>query len=104
MKAQTPNLRTTTSQTANHMTSEGKMNAPTGMPALSLQDVFPESASTTDSHQETIRPPAGEAGLFESEQEKGAQLQKGKGQKRPKSRSGGRRKLNTTEQRLINMQ
>ena len=72
------------------------MKAPTGMPALSLQDVFPESASAIDSHQETNC-------LFESEQEKGAQLQKGKGQKRPKSRSGGRNKLDASERREIKL-
>jgi hypothetical protein len=59
--------------------------------------VFPESASETASHQETIR-------LFEIEQEKGAQLQKGKGQQRPKSRPGGRKKLEASERREIKLQ
>jgi hypothetical protein len=97
MKTQTPNPRTTTPQTANHMTAEGKTKAPTDMPALSLQDVFPESVSTTASHQETNS-------LFEIEQEKGAQLQKGKDQKKPKSRTAGRKKLDASERRAVKLQ
>jgi hypothetical protein len=78
MKTQTPNPRTTTPQTANHMTAEGKTKAPTDMPALSLQDVFPESVSTTASHQETIRPPAGEAGCSKSNRKKGRNFKREK--------------------------
>jgi hypothetical protein len=97
MKTQTPNPRSTTSQTANHLTAEGKMKAPTGMPELSLQDVFPESDRTADSYQETNS-------LFGNEQGKGAQLQKGKEQKRPKSIPGGRKKLDASERREIKLQ
>ena len=96
MKIQSPNPTRTTSQTANHLTAEGKTKAP-GTPAPLLQDVFPESVSTTDSYQKTIR-------LAENEQEIGAQLQKEKGKKNTKSGRGGLRKLKTTKQRLINKQ
>ena len=54
MKTQTPNPRTTTFRTANHMTAEGKMKTPTGMPELSLQDVFSDSAKLAGVHQKTL--------------------------------------------------
>jgi hypothetical protein len=91
MKTQMSIPRTTTPQTANHMTAEGKMKAPTGMPELSLQDVFPDSVNLIGSHQKTIR-------LFESEQEKGAQLLKEKGEKKPKIQI--RRKEKTQNDRI----
>ena len=91
MKTQTPNLRTTTPPASNHLTAEGKMKAPTGMPELSLQDVFSDSVNLIGSHQKTIR-------LFESEQEKGAQLLKEKGEKKPKIQI--RRKEKTQNDRI----
>lgn len=97
MKTQTPNPQTITSQTANHLTVEGKMKAPIGTPAPLLQDVFPESASTTDSTQKTLAP-------SDTGQGKRAQLENEKGQKRQKSRPGGRRKLNASERREIKLQ
>jgi hypothetical protein len=71
MKTQMPNPRTTTSQTAHHMTAEGKKKAPIGMPALSLQDVFSDSENMAGMHQKTLP-------MFANEHGKMTQLQKKK--------------------------
>jgi hypothetical protein len=59
--------------------------------------VFPESANSISSHQETNS-------LFGTEQGKGAQLQNVKGQKEQKISRGGRKKLHQKNRRLVKLQ
>jgi hypothetical protein len=54
MKTQMSIPRTTTPLTGNPLTAEGKMKPPIGMPALSLQDVFSDSAKMAGLHQKTL--------------------------------------------------
>ena len=49
-----PNPRTTIFHTVSRLTAQGKMKAPTGMPELSLQDVFSDSEKMVGLHQKTL--------------------------------------------------
>lgn len=97
MKTQTPNPRTTTPQTANHMTAEGKMMAHIGGPELSSQDVFSDSENLAGMHQKTLP-------MFANEHGKMTQLQKKESQKPRSKRNGGRKRLRESQRRSIKLQ
>jgi uncharacterized protein Veg len=100
MRAETSKEIENTSSQSGKSIAEGKRKGESYGEALSLQDVFSDSASATGSSQKTSRLPADEAGLSKSGQEKGAQLEK----KVNRKQRGGRRKLEQNQKRLIKLQ
>ena len=97
MEAKTSTKQTTPSSQLNSKIAKGKRKEDCGRLALSLQDVFSDSANLEGMQQKTSRP-------FKSEQGKEAQLQeKGDGKAR-RNIKGGRKKLQPNQRRTIKLQ
>lgn len=91
------NKKSNTKELLNPSIAIGKRKEESGMLALSLQDVFSDSANLAGRQKKTLP-------LFETEQGKEAQLQKKEGQNPRTTSKGGRKKLQANQKRTIKLQ
>ena len=97
MGVETSTKKTEPLDQSNRIIAKGKRKGESYGQALSLQDVFSDSANSRGIQQKTSRPP-------KMNGRKGAQLQKMGDEKTKRNTKGGRKKLHPNQRRTIKLQ